>query len=36
MVIIDAPAEVIMQLHEMDVGVSKERIQGAHYEELLF
>jgi len=36
MVIIDAPAEVIMQLHEVNVGVSKERIQGAHYEELLF
>ena len=36
MVIIDATAEVIMQLHEVNVGVSKERIQGANYEELLF
>jgi hypothetical protein len=35
MVIIDAPSEVIMQLHEVNVGVSKQRIQGAHYEELL-
>ena len=35
MVIIDAPAKVIMQLHEVNIGVSKQGIQGAHYEELL-
>jgi hypothetical protein len=35
MVIIDAPAEVIMQLHEVNIGVSEQRIQGANYEEFL-
>jgi hypothetical protein len=35
MVIIDAPAEVIVQLHEVNIGVSEQRIQGANYEEFL-
>lgn len=36
MVIIDAPTEVIMQLHQVNVRVSEQGIQCAHYKEFLF